>query len=257
MPISKKFEQASDLLLEISALLMISGANTKRINLSIDRFSSVLNFDVHTWINQKTIIMTLTDRETNWSETKVYNLPPHSLNFKIISDISKASWNAKEENWSLEQIVSEIERIKKLKKYPKITVLVAVSLAVSGFCNIFNGDYLNMLVAFVSAFLGMFVSQQAHRLKYNMYVRTFLAAFTASLVACLGVVLKIGAYPHTALATSILFLVPGVPLINSFTDMIDNNILNGVVRFAVGTMIVLAIATGLFLAMYIFSIKLL
>ncbi|APY12647.1 hypothetical protein BWZ22_16085 [Seonamhaeicola sp. S2-3] len=256
MPNSKEFEQVSDLLLEISALLMISGANTRRINLSIDRFASVLNFDVHTWINQKTIIMTLTDKETKQSETKVYNLPPHSLNFKIISEISKASWNAKQENWSFEQIASEIKRIKGLKKYSKTTVLFAVSLAVAGFCNIFNGDYLNMLVAFVSAFLGLFVSQQAHRLNYNMYVRTFLAAFAASIVACLGVILNIGAYPHTALATSILFLVPGVPLINSFTDVMDNNILNGVVRFAVGAMIVLAIATGLFLAMYIFSIKL-
>ncbi|TNJ42896.1 threonine/serine exporter family protein [Tamlana fucoidanivorans] len=252
---SEEFTKTADLLLEITTLLMISGANTERINLSIERFSSILNIDTHSWINQKTIIMTLTDKSSQKTITKVQNLPHHALNFLTISEISKASWTATHENWSLDEIKAEIERIKNLGRYPKIVVLVAVSLAVAGFCNIFKGDYLNMLVAFISAFIALLVSQQAHKLKYNMYVRIFLASLTASLVASLGVVFNIGTNPETALATSILFLVPGVALINSFTDLLESNILNGIVRFVVGTMTVLAIATGLFVAMYIFSIN--
>lgn len=251
---SKNFTKTADLLLEISSLLMISGANTSRINSSLDRFSSVLNFDVHSWIHQKTMIMTLTDKETNHSTTKVYNLPPHALNFQTLSEISKASWTAINENWDLEDIITEIERIKKLKKYPKLLVLTAVGFAVAGFCNIFHGDYLNMLVAFISAFIGLFVAQQAHKMEYNMYIRIFLAALAASFVASIGIVFDIGKNPQTAFATSILFLVPGVALINSFTDLLENNVLNGVARFAVGAMTVLVLATALFVAMYIFSI---
>ncbi|MCL5128254.1 MULTISPECIES: threonine/serine exporter ThrE family protein [unclassified Algibacter] len=252
---SKKFQQTADLLFEISSLLMVSGANTSRINISIDRFASVLNFDVQSWISQKTIIMTLTDEVTKQSTTKVYNLPPHALSYLIISEISKSSWTAIHENWSLEEIEAEIKRIKELEKYPKIVVLFAVSFAIAGFCNLFKGDYLNMLVAFISAFVGLFVAQQAHRLKYNMYIRIFLASLVASLIASIGMVFNIGANPQTAVATSILFLVPGVTLINSFTDLLEGNILNGVVRFAMGAMTVLAIATGLFIAMYVFSIN--
>jgi uncharacterized membrane protein YjjP (DUF1212 family) len=48
--------------------------------------------------------------------------------------------------------------------------------------------------------------------------------------------------------------VPGVALINSFTDLIDKNVLNGMVRFTNGIMTVLAIALGLFVAMIIFHI---
>lgn len=252
---SEKFTKTANILLEISSLLMISGANTNRINTSLDRFSSVLNFNVHSWINQKTMIMTLTDKETNHSATKVYNLPPHALNFQTLSEISKASWTAKSENWNLEDIIAEIERIKKLKKYPKLLVLIAVGLAVAGFCNIFQGDYLNMLVAFISGFIGLFVAQQAHKRQYNMYIRIFLAALAASFIASIGIVFDIGKNPQTALATSILFLIPGVALINSFTDLLENNVLNGVARFAVGALTVLVMATALFVAMYIFSIK--
>ncbi|KAB1067151.1 threonine/serine exporter family protein [Tamlana haliotis] len=253
---SDKFTKTANLLLEIASLLMVSGANTSRINRNISRFASALNFNVHSWIHQKTIIMTLTDEATQESATKVYNLPPHAINFKTISEISKASWKAMREDWTIDEIATEIERIKGLDKYSNLVVLIAVSLAVAGFCNIFKGDYLNMTVAFMSAFLGLFVSQQVHKKHYNLYVRIFLASLTASVVASMGIVWDIGANPQTALATSILFLIPGVPLINSFTDLLENNILNGLARFAVGSMIVLAIATGLFLAMYLFSIKL-
>ena len=252
---SSKLIKTANLLLDISSILMVSGANTNRVNLSIDRFSSVLNIKTSSFISHKTIVMTLYDEETNLSCTRVKNIPPYIINFAIISAISKASWNAITYNWTLEQIAEEIERIKKLKRYPRWVVLVAVSLAGAGFCNIFKGDYLNMLVAFVSTFMGLYVFQQTHKLKYNLYIRIFLGSFIASASASIGIIYGIGANPQTALATSILFLVPGVPLFNSFTDLMDNNIINGMVRFTSGLMIVLAMSMGLFLAMYLFQLN--
>lgn len=250
-----KLVKKARLLLDVSSLLMVSGANTNRVNLSIDRFASVLNVKASSFISHKTIVMTLQDLETKKSCTRVKNIPPYILNFSFISAVSKASWNAISENWTLEQISDEIERIKTLKRYPRWLVLVAVSLAGAGFCNIFKGDYLNMLVAFVSTFLGLYVFQETHKLKYNLYIRIFLGSFVASTAASFGILYNIGTNPQTALATSILFLVPGVPLINSFTDLLDNNIINGMVRFTTGLMIVLAMAIGLFLAMYIFQLN--
>lgn len=250
-----KLIQKANLLLDISSLLMVSGANTNRVNLSINRFASVLNVKTSSFISHKTIVMTLYDKETNLSCTRVKNIPPYILNFSFISAISKASWNAISDNWNLEKITEEIERVKTLKRYPRWVVLVAVSLAGAGFCNIFKGDYLNMLVAFVSTFIGLYIFQQTHKLKYNLYIRIFLGSFLASVSASIGIVYDIGSNPQTALATSILFLVPGVPLINSFTDLMDNNIINGMVRFTTGLMIVLAMAIGLFLAMYIFQLN--
>ena len=252
---SSKLIETANLLLDISSLLMVSGANTNRANLSIDRFASVLNCKVYSLISHKTIIMTLTDEETDESCTRVQNIPPYIINFSVISAVSKASWNAISENWTLEQIEAEIERIKLLNRYPRLLVLFAVSLAGAGFCNIFNGDYLNMMVAFISTFMGLFIFQQTHKLKYNLYIRLFLGSFIASVTALVGVYFNIGSNPQTALATSILFLVPGVALINSFTDLLDNNILNGMVRFTTGLMTVLAMAIGLFVAMYLFQLN--
>jgi len=249
-----QLEKTANLLLEVSSMLMVSGANTNRANLSITRFASVLNYKAFSMVSHKTIVMTLIDERTSESCTRVQNIPPYIINFEIISLISKASWKAIDEGWDIVQIKSEISKIKKVKRYPKIIVLIAVSLAGAGFCNIFGGDYLNMTVAMVSSFIGLLVVQTTHNLKYNVYIRTFLGSFFASSLASIGVIYSIGENPQTALATSVLFLVPGVALINSFTDLFDNNVLNGMVRFATGLMTVLAIALGLFTAMIIFQL---
>ncbi len=249
-----QLEKTTNLLLEISSMLMASGANTNRANLSITRFASVLKCKAFSMVSHKTIVMTLIDEKTSESCTRVQNIPPYFINFETISLLSKASWKSIDEGWDMVTIENEISKIKNRKRYPKILVLIAVSFSGAGFCNIFGGDYLNMLVAFVSTFLGLFIVQTTHKFKYNVYIRTFLGSFFASALASLGIIFQIGNHPHSALATSILFLVPGVALINSFTDLFDNNVLNGMVRFTTGLMTVLAIALGLFTAMIIFQL---
>lgn len=255
MDSSKELIKATNLLLEISSLLMVSGANTIRVNLSLNRFAAGLNFKTSCFISHKSIIMTLYEEDSTQSCTRVKNIPPHAINFSIISAVSKASWDAVTENWTLDQISDEIKKITTQKRYPRLLVLVAVSLAGAGFCNIFKGDYLNMLVAFISTFIGLLAFQLTHSAKFNVYIRIFLGSFIASLIAGLGIVYNIGDHPQTALATSILYLVPGVALINSFTDLLDNNIINGLVRFTTGLMTVLAIALGLFITMLIYQLN--
>ena len=235
---------------------MLSGANTNRVNIILNRFGSVLDCSVSSLISHKTLVITIAEQDTNISYTKVQNIPPYAVNFMTISELSIASWNAINEDWHIDTMEKEVKRIKEIPRYPRWVILVAVSLAGAGFCNIFGGDYLNMIVAFVSTFTGLFAFQKMSEKKFNLYIRVFVGSFMASLVACLDIIYHIGALPQSAVATAVLFLVPGVPLINSFTDLMDNNILNGVVRFTTGLMIVLAITLGLFLAMSIFQVTL-
>lgn len=250
-----KLEQTADVLLDISSLLMVSGANTNRINITITRFASVLNCRAYSMVTHMTLILTVSDIETQETYTRIKKIPKYHINFSTISVISKASWSALGGNWTLDQIKNEFNSIKAQKRYPRLLVLLAVSFAGAGFCNIFNGDYLNMLVAFISTFCGLFILQIALNHRVNVHIATFLASFLASVLASIGVLYDLGEHPETALATSVLFLVPGVALINSFTDFLDNNILNGMVRFANGTMTVLSIAIGLLVALILFQLN--
>ena len=59
-------------------------------------------------------------------------------------------------------------------------------------------------------------------------------------------------YIH-AFSTSVLFLIPGVPMMNSFSDLIDGNILNGITRGVNVLIIAFAIALGLLMGLLIYN----
>jgi len=133
-----KIERAAALLLKICAMLMIAGANTTRIFLSLYRFSAALGYKAHALITHRAIIMTLTDELTNESLTKVKRIPPHGVNFRIISGLSRASWAALNEKWNINQVEEEVIRLRNLPHYPRILILTSVSFAGAGFCCLFG-----------------------------------------------------------------------------------------------------------------------
>jgi uncharacterized membrane protein YjjP (DUF1212 family) len=102
-----------------------------------------------------------------------------------------------------------------------------------------------MIITFGATFCGLFGKQQLAKSNVNPYFCTYVAAAIASLVTAFFHITGLITFPVNAFSTCVLFLVPGVLLINSFTDLMDGNTINGVVRGVNALIHVLAIALGL------------
>ena len=172
----------------------------------------------------------------------------------MVSGISRMSWRIVDEKWNFDQVQQEIDRLKSLPHYPRLVILTTVALAGASFCRLFGGGPVEMLVAFVATFAGLFVRQEAVKKSFNSYLCIFFAAFVSSLISGLSVKLQLGSHPDYAFATSVLYLIPGVPLINSLSDLLDGNIMNGIVRGINGLIISFAIALGLLGAILIYNL---
>lgn len=238
-------QSVGNILLEIGALLMSSGASTNRTRITMGRIAKGLGYGIELLITQRALMLTIIEKDQQHFFSRMKRISPHGVNFRIVSGISHLSWNVMEQNWTVSQIAEELHRLKSLPHYPRPVILGAVGLAGAGFCNIFGGGYVEMTVAFVATVAGLFIRQEAVKKKFNPYLCVFFAAFTASFIAGLAEHFHIGMQPDKAFATSVLFLVPGVPLINSVTDLVDGNIQNGMVRAMNGLMIAFSIAMGI------------
>ena len=88
---------------------------------------------------------------------------------------------------------------------------------------------------------------QARGLAAGKLVKEFLifiiSAFMASL--CASAALRFDCTAETALATSVLYLVPGVPLINGVIDIVEGHILIGFSRLINALLLIICIAIGL------------
>ena len=237
-------------LLTIGTLLMSAGANSRRIRKTLERIAAAFDCNVELLITHRALMITVNDDEVEHFHSGLKRTSPHGVNFRVVSGISRMSWRVVQENWSIDQINEEVQRLLALPQYPRLVILLLVSLAGAAFCRLFEGSYADMLVAFSATFVGMIVRQLAIKKAFNPYLGIFAAAFTSSMIASAGIQLS-GVIQEPALTAAVLYLIPGVPLINSFSDLLHGNIMNGIVRGAHGLMIAFSIAVGLMLALKI------
>jgi uncharacterized membrane protein YjjP (DUF1212 family) len=253
-PNIERIKEVEEMLLDVGTLLMSSGASTGRIRTTVNRIAEALGYDVELLITSRSLMLTVTEENGTDYTSSVRRTPPHGVNFKIVSGISRMSWKVIEDKLTVKQINLEINRLTALPHYPRLVILSLVSLAGASFCRLFGGEGYELLVTFIATFFGLYIRQEAVKKRFNPYLAIVFASFAASMISGLSVKLGIGDTPEHALATSVLFLIPGVPLINSLTDLIDGNTLNGIVRGINGFIMAFAIALGLMFAMQIFGI---
>ena len=122
-----------------------------------------------------------------------------------------------------------------------------MGFANASFCRLFNGDFLAMAIVFSSTLVGFSVKLYLQKKATNEYLTFITSAFAASVCAAAALCFECEA--ETALATSPLFLIPGVPLINGIIDILDGFTLSGVNRLIKAALLIICIAVGLSLTL--------
>ncbi|MDW3642999.1 threonine/serine exporter family protein, partial [Vibrio sp. 1291-1] len=79
-------------------------------------------------------------------------------------------------------------------------------------------------------------------------------AFVTTLISAQAEIYQIGNLPTVAMASSVLMLVPGFPLINSVADMLKGHINMGIARFVMASLLTLATCLGIVAAMSVTGI---
>lgn len=249
-----KSQATGALLLEIGVLLMCSGANTNRVRLTISRIAKSYGYTAEYLITHRAILLTLHNPDKQVFNA-VKQTQAHIPNFKMVSGISRLSWRIVEENLSLDDAWKETERLKNLPHYPRLLVLCVVALACSAFCRLSGGNFVEMAVVFSAAFCGLFTKQELAKKKFNPYFGVMLSSFVATLITGGAIQCNLYNTDSVAIITAILYLIPGIPLINSMSDILDGHAINGLVRAVNGFAISFAIAAGLLIALLMYNIN--
>ena len=125
-----------DLLLRTGKLLMESAADTSRIMRNMKRTAAYLGLPdehLHIYINYNMLMVNLSDSEHSFS--KFQRCEKHGINMTAISAVSKLSWRAIREDYSLERYEEELENIRSRKRnYTSWQVAVGAGFACGGFC---------------------------------------------------------------------------------------------------------------------------
>lgn len=242
-----------DLLLRTGQLLVESAADTNRIMRNMKRTAAFLGLPeehLHIYVQFNMLMVNLSDDEHSFS--KFQRCEKHGVNMTAISAISKLSWRAIREDYSIEDYERELEKIaSRPRNYTPWQVAIGTGFACGGFCIQFGCDWVAFFYAALAAALGFRLRAVLNERGINHYMSIATAAFVSTAIAWATTYLPESwtSTPLHPLLACALFIVPGVPLINFVDDMLDNYIQVGLTR-AINTFLML-VAMSLGIAFFL------
>lgn len=232
-----------DFIGEYATYLLGSGVHTSRVVRNARRIGASQSVDVRLTTFQRTSILTVREEGNPQVVTQVVEIPHLPISFERNSDLSALSWDALDDRLSLDEIRRRYGELIDKPRIDPIFVLVTVGLANASFCRLFGGDWTAAGIVFTATLVGFAARQRMQAHGVNHFLIFIISAFMASL--CASAALRFDCTAETALATSVLYLVPGVPLINGVIDIVEGHILIGFSRLINALLLIICIAIGL------------
>ncbi len=253
--VHNQLKEVSKFLSDYSTCLMAVGVQTSRIVRNTSRIARTYGLTVEMTVLLKTIVMTVWDSEHTHSYSAVGQVKPKGLNFEMNARLSQLSWECQDKQLSLDELQLKYETIVSKPRVSKWIVLILVSFANAAFCYLFQGDSISMIIVFFATLDGFCIRQTLMERGWNHFAIYIISAFVASIIGSTGYVFGWGKTPDMALGTSVLYLVPGVPLINGVMDIIDGHVLAGTSRLINAALLIICIAMGLSATLFVIGIE--
>lgn len=249
-------QRFADLILDIGTYLLASGAHCGRLNSNLGRLAATWEFDININPTFKGLLVTVKDRNNPANTITCYkSSPSHNVHLAVLTEVSHLSWKVQEEDLSITDVEKAFAVIKAKPNYKDITVAIAVGFSCAGLCLFSQGDWINATIVFVAALIGYMVRIGFTKRKYNPMISISIAAFVTTLITGLGNLYGLGSHPEAAMATAVLYLIPGVPLINCVIDLIEGYLSAAINRALFGGFILLCIAAGMTLCITLMGIS--
>ena len=169
----------------------------------------------------------------------------------IISAISVLTWIALRNEYTLDEFSQKLEEIaKKDPPHSDATSAIFAGFACGAFPILFGGTIISAWITTFCALLGFIIQLILKRFQINGYISIACAAAVSSGLAFLSGCIFDSADVIYAMIACTLFMVPGIPLINTVDDLLNNYILAGISRSVHTLLIVGSMTVGISMAQY-------
>ncbi|WP_256523194.1 threonine/serine exporter ThrE family protein [Moraxella sp. FZLJ2107] len=198
--------------------------------------------------------------------TTVRNTVHQGINVSILVNIQQVVLQAEQKKGAQLSILTSDEQDKLIADtdaaldnmgrfaYPNNVMSLFVGLSCACFAYLNGGDLPIAAVTLVAGFVAMRTKMYLSAHHFNPFVVVIITAFVATVLGALTYFMQLGDNGDIAVASSILLLVPGFPIINALSDILKGYINMGVGRWMFATMLTLSACVGIVIALILLQI---
>lgn len=234
--------------LRLGRLMLVSGADTAHVQEAVAALAQRLGYRAHLLVCSEGLLLTLEDEQgfhTKLGPT-ISGMTVNMGALAALAGIRRQDLAAASDIVAIDRQLEEVERGGNC--YPHWLVAFGMGLTAASLARLFGGAWPVVGVCVLVGVATQLLRQRLGASSTNPIAGAALAAFAGGLIG--AVVMK--AFPHASptlcLVSAGMILVPGVPLLNGVRDMLGSHLGMGISRLTVGTVTVMSIAFGLFLA---------
>jgi uncharacterized membrane protein YjjP (DUF1212 family) len=119
-------------------------------------------------------------------------------------------------------LAAEVERVSAIASpYGRWTLVAAAACTAAAFSRLPGGDWGALGIAFVAAGVGQFFRSLLQMRKVAVPHVTLVCGVFSACIAAAGLRLGLSQTPAAALVAAVIYMVPGLPLINGFMDLVS------------------------------------
>lgn len=245
-------EELSAFLSAYATALLANGAYTSRIVRCTSRIADRFGYEINMIVWLKHITFNIVDKN-NYDNRRNHVSPNTHLNtnLTVISELSALSWHIYDDKVTLDAANRRFKAVMADKVCGLKSGLIFTSLASMGLCKIFEGDIGALLCVFFGTVVGFFLRYVLTAKGLDVRIVLIIASFASSFIAYMGTHLGITSTKDIAIGCSILYLVPGLQIINSLVDVLHEYTLMALSRGANMCMWLTCIAIGVYITLAI------
>lgn len=245
----------TDFLLNVGAKLLANGAHATRVHNIVTKLAKIVGFQNPSIIihfSNLTISYSFGDR----FYSKAIKIEPHRVNMNIISEISIFTWNLDcDREIDFAVLRDSYDRMMaSIRSYPHWLVSTSVAVSCSAFCRLLGGSYFDLLVSFFATLCAFYTKKiLEYFFNLNRYAVIVITTFAGTIAAAS---FSDPTDQHYPVISNILFLMPGVPFVNTFIDVMSERPVMGASRLIVSISIMVCIVMGITLGLTLFGVHL-
>lgn len=234
--------------------LLGSGATCIRLEKNVRRMAHAFGKEVELTIMPRHVHMTVYGHNKEEVFTSIDTVLHTAISFDVNTRLSELSWEVADKKVGFWEAKERFEAIIGSRSGSKWVVLLLVTLANASFCRLFGGDWVAMFMVGIATLAGFYLKQLLLGRKVDVRVTVFLCAFLSSVLGATCALFGWGTTPDVAIGTSVLYLVPGIPFLNSFSDMLYCHYICAFSRFVDALLLTGCLSVGLCCGMLLMNV---
>lgn len=238
-------------ILDIGEQMLISGAEISRVEDTVTRLCRAYEMtDIHVFTITSSMVVTVTAADGEIiSQTR--RILKYSTNFSRLEMLNSLSRYLCDKKPDITCIDEKLKQIQESPMYSEKTYCFAYMLISAAFSIFFGGNIQDAVAAGMIGLLLRLILNWNRRMDMNFIVGNLICSLAGGIAAVILVKLGLGQSVDKIIIGNIMLLIPGIALTNAIRDMINGDIMSGVLRLSEAVLISIALAVGFSLAMFL------